>query len=222
MCRKVAHPTEASLKHVRPGRVAHLVQQCIVSCSIPLHLHVDMDATARQGTSCNNYQAWKNAALAGAPLIQLYTQWKSKSPFPLVQPSPDKLKAVASEFTQRQEWKSALSVGHDLAKSQPSLAADIACTLMQKMPRQSSDYKLVFQTLPWLQAAKRHEEVIEVSNSAGQLTAPEKHGKNNLVQHSSQHVRSYEMNNSSLCLTTRFKRLISLPHCRVFPHRFSD
>ena len=81
---------------------------------------------------------------------------------------------------QRQEWKSALSLGHDLAKSQPSLAADLACTLMQKMPRQSSDYKLVFQTLPWLQAAKRHEGVIEVSNSAGQLIAPQKHGKNDL------------------------------------------
>ena len=102
----------------------------------------------------------------------MYTQWKSKSPFALVQPSPDKLKAVASEYMQRQEWTSALSVGHDLAKSQPSLAADIGCTLMQKMPRQSSDYKLVFQTLHWLQAAKRHEEVIEVSTSTGQLTTP--------------------------------------------------
>ncbi len=117
---------------------------------------------------------------------------------------PDKLKAVASEYTQRQEWKSALSVGHDLAKSQSSLAADIACTLMQEMPRQSSDYKLVFQTLPWLQAAKRHEEVIEVSNCTGQLTAPQKHGKNDfvLMQHSSQHARPEGTNSSSLCLTS--------------------
>ena len=81
---------------------------------------------------------------------------------------------------QRQEWKSALSLGHDLAKSQPSLAADLACTLMQEMPRQSSDYKLVFQTLPWLQPAKRHVEVIEVSSFTGQLTAPQKHGTNKL------------------------------------------
>ncbi len=112
--------------------------------------------------------------------MQLYTQWKSKSPFLVVQPPPDKLEALASEYTQRQEWTSALSVGHDLAKSQPSLAADIACTLIQEMPRQSSDYKLVFQTLPWLQAAKRHVEVIEVSSFTGQLTAPQKHGTNKL------------------------------------------
>lgn len=120
--------------------------------------------------------------------MQLYTQWKSESPFPLVQPSPDELKA---DYMQRQKWTSVLSVGHDLAKSQPSLAADIACTLMQEMPRQSSDFKLVSQTLPWLQAAKSHEEVIEVSNYTGELTAPQKPGKNDLVlrQHSSQHVR---------------------------------
>ncbi len=150
--------------------------------------------------------------------MHLYTQWKSESPFPLVQPSPDELKAVASDYMQRQEWTSVLSVGHDLAKSQPSLAADIACTLMQEMPRQSSDFKLVSQTLPWLQVAKSHEEVIEVSNYTGKLTAPQKHGKNDLVlrQHSSQHVRPYEMNNSSLCLTTHFQCSTSLPRCKVF------
>ncbi len=156
--------------------------------------------------------------------MQLYTQWKSKSPFPLVQPSSDKLKAVAAVYMQRQEWTSALSVGHDLAKSQPSLAADVACTLMQKMPRQSSDYKLVFQTLPWLQAAKRHEEVTEVSSSTDQLTAPQNHGKNDLVlmHHSSQHAMPEGTNNSSLCLTMHFKRLTCLPHSKVFSHRFSE
>ena len=113
----------------------------------------------------------ENSGLAGGPLMHLYSQWKSKSPFALVQPPPDRLKAVASEYIHRQEWTSALSIAHDLAKSQPSLAADVACALMQDMPRQGSDCKLMFQMLPWLQAAEKHEEVIQVSNSTSQITA---------------------------------------------------
>ena len=101
--------------------------------------------------------------MAGEPLMKLFTQWKSSSPFAIEPPPPDKLKAIASEFIRSQDWTSALSIGHGLAKSRPSLAADIACTLMQRMPAQDSDYRVMSQILPWLQAAGKYAEVIQVS-----------------------------------------------------------
>ncbi len=106
----------------------------------------------------------EGAALTGEALMKLYTQWKSSSPFALTPPPPDRLKAVASEYIRHQDWNSAVSVGHDLAKSHPALAADIACTLMQSVPAQDNDYRLLSQMLPWLQAAEKYAEVIQVSN----------------------------------------------------------
>jgi len=34
--------------------------------------------------------------------------------FALTQPPPDRLEAVAAEYISRQDWTSALSIGHDL------------------------------------------------------------------------------------------------------------
>ena len=88
--------------------------------------------------------------------------WKDGSPPVIPEPDPEGLKRVADEYTRRQDWAAALSIGADLAPAQPLLAAELACAVMEGMQRHGGDRELLFTALPWLQAAEKHAHVTQV------------------------------------------------------------
>lgn len=81
----------------------------------------------------------------------------------VVEPSPDRLEAVAVQFASQRKWASAMSIGADLAgQQQHTPAAQIASTVMKCVQGHSSDASLLYQALPWLSVAGKHREAIQV------------------------------------------------------------
>ncbi len=100
--------------------------------------------------------------LAGAKLLQLYREWEAGISV-TAGPSSDRLEAVAVQFASQGNWGSAMSMGAELASQQQHMqAAQIACTVMKGIQGHSLDASLLHQALPWLSAASKHREAIQV------------------------------------------------------------